>query len=425
MTDERRQVDDARLADLLRSYADRGLRPFEPGTVAATAMARNARRQRPTWLLPRGLWQRRQVSLLVALGLLLLAAAAMTVVGAATLLEQRPIPGMIAVWGYPSGGQGADEIRLIHPRGTGETLLPSTGHDSHPVFSPDGTRIAYTSHDGRAPVRVVNADGTGASPVIEGYASPYPVAWSPDAKRIAFVGYRYPGAGDRGLYVVNDDGSGLVLVVRAEQRELMRLAWSPDGSLISVVVVGGTPERLAPGEVAVDVVDPRTGSVVRVSKARLLWEEDHGAPSWSPDSSRLLYAVAATGAGSSLAVAERGPGGWSEQIVVTNPSGGLDTSPLWLDADRFVFVRDRSRLVAANADGSGQRVLLRENLLDRAAPCVAPDGSAVAVPLAQEDGSVRGELLVVAVDAAVPPQRIPTGAIRAEGPGCSWQAVKR
>jgi Tol biopolymer transport system component len=425
VSDDRRSFDhDPGLAALLRAYSDLGVGGFDPGSIAASAIAaRDARRRSRLWQLPITPWTRRQVSLRVALGLLLVAAALVAIVGAANRPEQRPIAGLIAVWGYaPDGGGGIDAIRVIDPDGTSETVFASSGHDAYPVWSPDGTRIAYTEHLGRGPVRVVNADGTGAHAITVGYASSMPVAWSPDSRQIAFVGARYPGGADRGLHVVNADGTGLVRL-GGPDGERSRLAWSPDGSLIAFVTEAS--DTVVSGLAQVHVIDPLTNVVTRVSDLPFPWQEDIAAPSWSGDGSRLLFAVTGSHdtAAPGIAVARRDLGSWTERVVVEGATGGRPVSPMWLDADRFVFARGSERLMVANADGSGQRELIRADLLARAAPCVAPDGSRVATALALGDGTV-GELVIVGIDEAVPTRRITTGDISGEGPSCSWQALK-
>ena len=423
MTDEQHPLEyDARLAARLRSYAETGVRPFEAGRIAASAIAAgHTRRAGWTWRLRGALRQSRQAALLVALGLLLVAAV-VALVGSGLRPEPGPIAGAIAVWG---GGQEGDEIRIVDPDGSGLRILPMTdAHNAHPVWSPDGTRIAYTGHEGRQPVYVINADGTGARSITEGYASALPAAWSPDGRQLAFVGYRYPGAArpGLGLYVVNADGTGL-MSLGGPDGELSRLSWAPDGSLIAVVAIApGTVDR--PGQAFLHVVDPRTAAVVRVSASPLELEADFAAPSWRPDSGALVYAVARSrdAANGGIAVAERSPAGWTERIVVSGTGG--DLSPQWLNSDRFVFVRNVTRLMVANGDGSGQRQLVRTNLMAMTVPCVAPDGSRVAAALAQEDGATTGELLVVPIDADLAPRRIPTGDIWGQGPTCSWQALK-
>lgn len=417
MSDEpRSMLNDSQLTELFRSYVDTGVRPFDPGAIASYAIG-HAQRRSPTRWLPRVTWHARRPSLLVALGVLLLCGA-VTLAGAALLLDRRPVPGFLAVWGY--SGRGA-EIRTIGPEGTVQTIISSTDHVAYPIWSPDGTRIAYSDYHSPGPVRVVNADGTGARSVTDGYISPYPVAWSPDGGQLAFEGSRN-GAGlgpsvDHGLYVVNGDGTSVVKIADSNEPGVGRLAWAPDGSLISRVAGG-------PGRTAfLQVVDPRTGEASRVSELPLVWDRDYAAPSWSPDSSRLLYAVEDPREGrAGIAVAQRTGSGWVEKLVFSSPSGS-DLSPQWVGADRFVFVRDWRQLIVANVDGSGQRELTRGRVYPQAAPCVAPDGSRVGVVMGLSAGSDQ-ELLVVAVDGAVTPLVIPTG-IGGGGSACSWQTLWR
>jgi hypothetical protein len=100
---------------------------------------------------------------------------------------------------------------------------------------------------------------------------------------------------------------------------------------------------------------------------------------------------------------------------------------MWLGSERFAFIRD-GVLMVANADGSGERELANDVVMDDTQPCVAPDASRVAAALKFSQGSNTyslGDLLVVDVDGAGPPQRIATGASPWPwgGPACSWQAL--
>ena len=52
----------------------------------------------------------------------------------------------------------------MNPDGTGQTILPNTGHNPRgPAWSPDGSKIAYhsTQDGGWYQIYVINADGTG------------------------------------------------------------------------------------------------------------------------------------------------------------------------------------------------------------------------------------------------------------------------
>jgi hypothetical protein len=80
--------------------------------------------------------------------------------------------------------------------------------DSDPAWSPDGTRIAFTTNraatDGRSYIALISPNGGGFTRLVPGRRP----AWSPDGRRIVFVG----GSDAPGLYVVNVDGSGLARI---------------------------------------------------------------------------------------------------------------------------------------------------------------------------------------------------------------------
>jgi len=83
-------------------------------------------------------------------------------------------------------------------------------HDTFPVWSPDGTRVAFMhrQHD-HWEIYVMNADGSGrwpltsSSALLERRPNNVTPAWSPDGERIAFLSDR---DGDWGFYVMNADG---------------------------------------------------------------------------------------------------------------------------------------------------------------------------------------------------------------------------
>ena len=92
--------------------------------------------------------------------------------------------GKIAFSSARDGGGTAKEIYSMNPDGSVQTRLTSSDGDNNvPVWSPDGSRIAFTSTRGPSGIWVMNADGSGQSLLIPGGAGP---AWSPDGGRIAF-----------------------------------------------------------------------------------------------------------------------------------------------------------------------------------------------------------------------------------------------
>ena len=79
--------------------------------------------------------------------------------------------------------------------------------DSEPSWSPDGTKIAFTKGSGERPGRpdvfTMNADGTHLRKLTGKTEGAYSPDFSPDGKRIVFVGWK----GGNKLYVMNADGT--------------------------------------------------------------------------------------------------------------------------------------------------------------------------------------------------------------------------
>ena len=98
------------------------------------------------------------------------------------------------------------------PREGGEAkrLTTSPGVETDPVFSPDGSQIAFTGeYDGNVDVYVIPASG-GVPRRITYHPGPDEVVgWTPDGKRVLFRSHRaVPNDGDR-LYTMPAEGGGL------------------------------------------------------------------------------------------------------------------------------------------------------------------------------------------------------------------------
>jgi len=146
--------------------------------------------------------------------------------------------------------------------------------DGYPSWSPDGARLAFHStRDGNYELYVMNADGSGVVRITDHPADDYNPAWSPDGRSIAFDSNRDGAEGDE-IYVVSPDGSGLAPVVEKVVEEGVFPTWSPDGKEILFALDGLWA-------VAAD------GS----GRRRLLEHAVYGA--WSPDGSTIAVAAKA------------------------------------------------------------------------------------------------------------------------------------
>ncbi len=105
---------------------------------------------------------------------------------------------------------GATELYVMRSDGTGIKRLGTAINSQAPAFSPDGTKIAFsTDRDGNAEIYVMNADGTGQSRLSSATGEDTDPTWSPDGARIAFRSARNGG----GVYSMKPDGSDVRLVV--------------------------------------------------------------------------------------------------------------------------------------------------------------------------------------------------------------------
>ncbi len=255
--------------------------------------------------------------------------------------------GMIAFMCQPDTNP---DICVMNPDGTGMTNL--TNHpsaDLSPVWSPDGSQIAFTSDRdsdwdlgvSNVEVYVMNADGSGLTNLTGSPGHDGSPAWSPDGSQIAFSSDR-AGTGD--IYVMNADGSGVTRLTNDPADEAW-LDWSPDGTQIAF-----TREWQGSQEVYVMNAD---GS----GQANLTNNEPAFdlKPSWSPDGSRIVFETDRDGNDNYEVYVMNADGSGVSSLTA---SPGNDGSPVWSpDGSQVAFVSYRdgdSDIYVMNADGSSQ-----------------------------------------------------------------------
>jgi Tol biopolymer transport system component len=209
--------------------------------------------------------------------------AALAAVGLALALPAAPagaaFPGQNGRIVYSGNESGDNDVWSIDPDGSGKVNLtndPSTD-DWADAVSPDGRLIAFgrETKPGHYSLFVMNADGTGQRELATRAGFCAMPAFSPDGKQIAFAKLE---GGDREIYVVNVDGTGLHRVAGAPKAIDTFPSWSTKG-LIAFTRYdpqgGSTLYTVEPDGTGLKQLTPRAANA--------------GDPEWSPDGKWIAF----------------------------------------------------------------------------------------------------------------------------------------
>jgi hypothetical protein len=127
------------------------------------------------------------------------------------------------------------KIWIMNRDGTNAVRLSEGAADEyHPVFSPDGAKIAFVSEaNGSRDIWIMDADGKNPLPLTDDPGLEDDPSWSPDGRQIAYVALPRDG-GNFDLWIMNADGSGKRKLTSSAANEVFP-AWHPQGRTIAFV----------------------------------------------------------------------------------------------------------------------------------------------------------------------------------------------
>jgi Tol biopolymer transport system component len=336
-------------------------------------------------------------SILMTLALL---AGSLLIVNAAPAQAAYPGDnGRIVVVG--DGGHGTWDIITMDADGTDRVNLTQGAFDAEsPAWSPDGTRIAFSTIAGSpsgcrtGDVYVMNADGSDMTPLTTsafGVAA-YDPTWSPDGSEIAFTREHWDAActsGDIDIWKMSADGSGQVLLTAGANAFGPAFdgepAWSPDGDRIAFRSDRDNADWAYSHQIY--TMDPDGANVTQVTHLELNTFVDNSKPAWSPDGEQIAFErqqghpdpPAGQSRWQIWRINEDGTG----ETGVTANSFLANMDPAWSpDGQRILFANHFEKptgfdndLYAINPDGTDQ-----VNVTNSDSPEVHPDWQPLAPP---------------------------------------------
>ena len=230
---------------------------------------------------------------------------------------------------FSSNRNGRQHIYVMNADGSSlAQITNSAAEDTEPVWAPDGKQIAFTSlRDGNSEIYVMDADGSNPRRLTNDPAVDSSPRWSVDG-RILFTSYR---GGQSDIYVMDDAGRN---VTRLTTTGASRAAWSPNGK--RVAFVGRSPEIIGGAYwLQVYVIDADG------SNLRMITQSAHStfSPKWSADGSAVAFVVEYHGARANIFEIPAGGGNPKRLTAGPNFDGRPAYSP---DGTKLAFESNRN-----------------------------------------------------------------------------------
>ncbi len=180
-------------------------------------------------------------------------------------------------------------IYVMNADGSNQVKLSTGENEAWPVWSPDGSKLAFATVDFRSAdgneIYVMNSNGSNRTRLTNNTVIDYPTSWSPDGSKIAFSSNRDTIQDDVfrfQLYTMDPNGTNVTRLT-ANSFDDNNAVFSPDGTKIAFQRGQSFPVNSADNtEICVMNADGSDQKNLTNNSA-----EDFGPPAWQPLSSPL------------------------------------------------------------------------------------------------------------------------------------------
>jgi TolB protein len=286
------------------------------------------------------------------------------------------LPGLIA---FASDRDKTPHIFTIKPDGSDVRTTSDDNNtvDGLPIWSPDGKKIAFSSDQSDDyEIWTMNEDGSGRKKISNRHGWDGMPRWSPDGSKIAFVSEVLDKQGETSyeIFVINADGSGMKQLTdsttwgtgssTAEEKMGWNSAptWSPDSSRI-LFASNRDNASISP------ILYIMNADGTDQKKFGLFFDVDGTAPNWSPVTNQIVFARGSAAKGDIWVMDGSSP---FPLLTAKKLTTNLDNNytPVWSpDGKQIAYVSDtygKDNIFIMNTDGTSvHRVTYSQSNNDR------------------------------------------------------------